>query len=222
MKRLKLLIMTLLLLGTASAQQKTIVHNEQDNTVTITRTLPQFVNKHDIRVGLGSFSLVQSLFLDEFGWHPVEDYTYDFRYEMEKTDSYSTPRYFTGMFSLSYTYHSRRWFEFGGTAYFGAVTESRLDNNTHKKVKTQNTYAFGVMPTVRFVYLYREKVQLYSSVSVGVVSNGYEVLPWGDLTLFGCTFGRNLFGFAEIGSGFGGWGRIGIGYRFDAAKKGKK
>ena len=95
MKRLKLLIMTLLLLETASAQQKTIVHNEQDNTVTITRTLPQFVNKHDIRVGLGSFSLVQSLFLDEFGWHPVEDYTYDFRYEMEKTDSYSSPRYFT-------------------------------------------------------------------------------------------------------------------------------
>jgi hypothetical protein len=45
---------------------------------------------------------------------------------------------------------------------------------------------------------------------------------WADTTLFGCAVGRNLFGFAEIGAGLGGWGRIGIGYRFDSSKKGKK
>ena len=73
---------------------------------------------------------------------------------------------------------------------------------------------------MRFTYLNREKVQLYSAVSLGVTSDfRYEVLPCYDFTLFGCAFGKTLFGFAEIGNGFGGWGRVGIGYRFGSTKK---
>lgn len=117
---------------------------------------------------------------------------------------------FVGTYSLSYTYHSRRWFQYGGTVSFGAVTQSRRDNITDEKVEQLNEYMVSVMPTVRFVYLYRENVQLYSSLSLGVVVGTGMGGIWADATLFGCSFGRNLFGFAEIGAGVGGWGRIGL------------
>ena len=90
---------------------------------------------------------------------------------------------------------------------------------TYKKAFDKNSYFGSIMPTVRFTYLNREKVQLYSAVSLGAVFGNYEIVPCYDLTLFGCTFGKKVFGFAEIGNGIGGWGRVGIGYRFDSKKK---
>ncbi|MBR0336725.1 MAG: hypothetical protein IIX34_07690, partial [Alistipes sp.] len=91
-----------------------------------------------------------------------------------------------------------------------------------KKVVSRDTrYMVSLMPSFRFVYLYREKVQLYSTVSVGFAAGSGMALPWADFTLIGCTFGRKLFGFVELGSltGIGGCGRVGIGYRFDSKKR---
>ena len=75
------------------------------------------------------------------------------------------------------------------------------------------------MPTVRFNWFYRDAVQLYSTVSIGVITDFDEAYPWGDLTLVGCSFGRKFFGFAEVGMGTAGWLRAGVGYRFNAVKK---
>lgn len=220
MKRLKLLLAAVLIAFAATAQNKTVTYNA-DNTITVSKTLPNFEKKHDLRVGLGSLSFVQSLLLETWGDGCCDISMPNLRGQVINASTYLSPEYYTGMFSLSYTYHTRRWFQYGGTLYFGAITRSRFDNETDKKVENLNSYAGGVMPTVRFVYLYREKVQLYSAVSLGVCFNEDEVLPWGDLTLFGCSFGKKLFGFVELGAGFGGWGRVGIGYHFNAGKKNK-
>ena len=226
MKRLRLLLLSLLIVGSVSAQRRTVEHNPEDNTVKITRVIPKRVDMHDFRVGVGTGSFVTGLFLDKFLMPGTEvDYenkTSDrFDQNLAQADTYLTDAYFTGVYSLSYTYHSRRWFQFGATATFAAVTQSRRNSIDNSKIEDRSDYAVAVMPTARFVYLYREKVQLYSSVSLGVVFSE-EVVPWVDFTLIGCTFGRKLFGFAELGCGIGGFGRIGIGYRFDAARKGKK
>ncbi len=221
MKRLNLLLVAVLIVFTATAKNKTVTYNA-DNTITVSKTLPNFEKKHDLRVGLGSLSFTQSLLLDSWGCDCCELVgPKNLRENVLQASTHLSPEYYTGMFSLSYTYHTRRWFQYGGTLYFGAITRSRFDNDTGKKVENLNSYAGGVMPTVRFVYLYREKVQLYSAVSLGVCFNEYEVIPWGDLTLFGCSFGKKLFGFVELGAGFGGWGRVGIGYHFNAGKKNK-
>ena len=143
----------------------------------------------------------------------------DFRQNVINADTYITDGYFTGTYSFSYTYHMRRWFQVGGTATFAAVTKSCRSSITNKKIESLNEYVVSVMPTCRFIYFYRDKVQLYSSTSLGVVLGNGFVTPWVDLTLFGCSFGRKVFGFAELGCGVGGFGRVGIGYRFDAKKK---
>ncbi len=223
MKGLKFLSLILFLMvsGRLYAQDVTRQVEQNGNNITITRTLPKRIDKHEFRVGVGSYSLATVLFMDGIGCCPDVGYR-DFRHDMIAAESYLAKARFVGNYSLSYAYHSRRWLQVGATLTFGAITQARRDNITNEKVSNENQYAGSAMATVRFVYLYREKVQLYSGLSVGIAGGSGVCLPWIDPTFLGCSFGKNLFGFAEIGGGISGWGRIGIGYRFDSKKKGNK
>lgn len=200
---------------------KTFTQREGEQVLLKEIVLPKRIDKHDIRVGVGSLGLMTSLFLDDWGCY---DYlaTTSFNTSLKNADTYSTPRWFVGIYSLSYTYHHFRWLQYGATVSFGASTCKTRHTLTNEVLENNNLYMLSVMPTVRFVWYWREKVQLYSSVSLGVMTDMYEILPWGDVTLVGCSFGRKLFGFAEIGGGMSGIFRIGMGYRFDAAGKNKK
>jgi hypothetical protein len=222
MKRIKtiaLLLVALFVAQGAVAQKrtKTVVQTDSTEVVTIVKTIPKFSPKHDIRVGVGTVSLPTLMTLDS-GWG-YDDYYLDFRRDMANADTYLTPRNFVGNYSLTYTYQDRRWLQYGGQVIFGASTRSRRDVHTNGDVENLNLYVLSVMPTVRFSWFYREAVQMYSSVSLGIVTDFDEAFVWGDATLFGCSFGRKFFGFAEIGLGMSGWLRAGIGYRFNSVKK---
>lgn len=221
MKWWRLLPLMLLLTGTLSAQdvvRETMQEDDYTETIVIQR--PKRVDKHEFRFGVGTYSLAADLFLDGPGWYDAHEP--DFRQDMMEADTYLTKRRFYGTYSLSYAYHSRRWLQIGATLSFSATTRSRRDNLTNDKIENLNQYAVGVMSTFRFVYLYREKVQLYSGLSLGVVGGTGATFFWLDPTLIGCSFGKDLFGYVELGGGFSGVARIGMGYRFDSAKKGKK
>lgn len=226
MKRLKLLLVLIFVLGTVSAQRRVVEYNEENNTIKITRTriLPKNTDRHDLRIGVGSLSLFSALMLEENtpSYYNRTDSPTNVRDDINRAQRYRTPQYFVGMYSLSYTYQFRHWFQFGGTATFGAAVQWYKESETEEKVQNLSSYIGSIMPTVRFVYLNREKVKLYSTISLGVVVGREATYPCYDLTLFGCSFGKKVFGFAEIGNGIGGRGRIGIGYRFDSCKKDKK
>ena len=219
MKRITLLICALFVTSVISAQSRTVEYDGQQNTVTVTRVKPKRVDQHDLRIGIGSPSLGLGLFVTTY----ADDYYYkNFREEILDAKTYDAGTYFTGIYSLSYAYHSRRWLQCGATVNFALLTNPTryVEDNTLKSRETG--FMVSVMPTFRFVYLYREKVQLYSTVSVGLAGGSSGMmLPWADFTLSGCTFGRKLFGFVELGSltGTGGCGRVGIGYRFDSKKR---
>lgn len=215
-----LLLAALLVVQGAAAQirEKTVIKTDSTTIITIVKrhNSIEFTPKHDIRVGVGSLSAVTSLMLDDGGY---PDIIYDFRSDMASCDTYLTPRMFVGNYSFSYTYQDRSWLQYGGTAIFGASTRWRKDTATGQKIENLSYYALSIMPTVRFNWFYRDAVQLYSTVSVGVFTDFDEVYPWCDLTLVGCSFGRRFYGFTEIGMGMAGWLRAGIGYRFNAVKK---
>ena len=222
MKRLGVFLALILIVGTLSAQNRSVTREVEGDYVKITKIIPKVTEKqHDIRLGIGSVSLFSMLMLDAdfFGTVDVDYVEPSFRYQMKESNYYKGAEYFTGVLSLSYTYQLRRWCQLGGTVNFAAVTRPYYYNITNKKAYDRNSYFASIMPTVRFTYLTREKVQLYSAVSLGVAVGIYEAVPCYDFTLFGCSFGKSLFGFAEIGNGFGGWGRVGIGYRFGSTKK---
>jgi hypothetical protein len=223
MKGLRLLLLFLLLSGALSgalSAQEVVRDVQQDGNIeTVVIKRPKRVDKHEFRFGAGTYSVAADMFLDGIGCCDEE---LNFRDNMAVADTYLSKRRFWGTYSLGYTYHSLRWFQFGATVSFSAATQARHDNLTGNKVENLNQYAVGIMPTFRFIYLYRDDIQLYSAISLGAVLGTNMGGFWADTTLFGCSVGRNLFGFAEIGAGLGGWGRIGIGYRFDSSKKGKK
>lgn len=216
-QKFALLLVALFVVQGAVAHERTksVVQTDSTTVVTIVKTIPKFSPKHDIRVGVGTVSLPTLLALDE-GYN---DYYPDFRRDMANADTYLTPRMFVGNYSLTYTYQDRRWLQYGGQVVFGASTCSRKEVHTNGGVENLNRYVLSVMPTVRFSWFYRDAVQMYSSVSLGVVTDFDELMVWGDATLFGCSFGRKFFGFAEVGMGMSGWLRGGIGYRFNAVKK---
>ena len=92
--------------------------------------------------------------------------------------------------------------------------------------------SFALTARVRFDWFRSTYVNLYSTIGVGLIlndiysiyitseDNSHYLNPWFgvDLTPIGVMAGKRLFGFAEIGAGPSGWGRIGIGYRFDTNK----
>ena len=225
MKRIKAILIALVALSAvqsvvAQTRERSVVETDSTKVITIVKTKPQysdFVPKHDIRVGVGTMSLVTSFALDD--WGSCYEPSFNFRNDMANADTFLTPRMFIGNYTLSYTYQDRRWLQYGGKAVFGASTRWRKDAYTGEKVENLSYYCLSVMPSVRFNWFYREKVQLYSTISVGIITDFDEVYPWGDLTLIGCSFGRKFFGFAEVGMGTAGWLRGGIGYRFNAVKK---
>ena len=222
-QRLTLLLVALFAIQGAVAQRRTrsVVQTDSTTIITTVRVVPAFTPKHDVRLGVGAMSLT-SLFLLDGGWGYIDDYYRDFRRDMALADTYRTPRIFVGNYSLSYTYHDRRWLQYGGTVAFGASTCRRKDAATGQKIENLSYYTLAVMPTVRFVWFYRKAVQLYSSISLGVVTDFDSVYAWGDVALIGCSFGRRLFGFVELGGGMAGSARVGLGYRFDAGRNSKK
>ena len=220
MKRITLLICALFVTSVITAQSRTVEYDGQQNTVTVTRVKPKRVDQHDLRIGIGSPSLGMGLFIS--GMHNDDFYPKSFREQILDAKTYDAGTYFTGIYSLSYAYHSRRWLQCGATVNFAFTTTPTRYVESNKLKSRETGFMVSVMPSFRFVYLYREKVQLYSTVSVGLAAgSGGMMLPWADFTLIGCTFGRKLFGFVELGSltGTGGCGRVGIGYRFDSKKR---
>ena len=205
----------------AQKRTKSVIYTDSTTVITTVRVVPNFAAKHDFRIGVGSLSLT-TLFALDGGWDIDDYYNYNFRQDMAVADTYLTPRTFVGNYSLSYTYHDRRWLQYGGTVSFGASTRWRKDAVTGEKIENLSRYALAVMPSVRFVWFYRENIQLYSSISLGVVTDFDDAYVWGDMTCVGCSFGRKVFGFVELGGGMAGSARIGLGYRFDAGNNSKK
>ena len=220
MRHLWLLLLLLVVTGTLSAQDVVIERVVGEEYTTITKVLPKRARKHDFRFSVGTYMGGNRQYLHQDCWG--SDCASDFRGQVSAADTYLTDRLHWGAYSPSYVYHARRWFQFGGTVTFAATTQSRRDVVTDVKLENLNMYSVAVMPTVRFVYLYRNKVQLYSALSLGINFGSTMPLPCADMTILGCTFGSKLFGFAEFGTGVGGWGRVGIGYRLDAKKREKK
>ncbi len=122
MKRLKLLSLLLLLAGSLSAQNRTVTREVENGNVKVIKIVPVWDKKHDLRLSVGSYSLAATLFTDGFSCCGIEP---SFSEEILSNVSYTTPQRFWGAYSLSYAYHTRRWFEVGATLTYAFTTQQR-------------------------------------------------------------------------------------------------
>lgn len=133
--------------------------------------------------------------------------------------------------TLSYRYRLLKWLWLGcDISYCGFYGTSR-NIYTEEPVYKYRENTVCIMPAIRFSYLNREHVTLYSGFASGLKfgfseayneKHSYVRLPF-QLTLFGVSAGsQSWFGFAEIGVGNEGFAKAGFGYRFSAKRQSKQ
>ena len=137
-------------------------------------------------------------------------------------------------FSLTYSYRPLKWLWIGGNFnnYFGGTIyydwrEYDVNGNYKDFSKSKVKYCAVIAPEIRFSYLNRKSIILYSALSGGIGwEDGYSrkhqkypsLFPYFHITYFGISgnFGRNnnIFIGGELGIGMKGLLQIHGGYRF--------
>jgi hypothetical protein len=136
--------------------------------------------------------------------------------------------------SFTYLYRPVRWFwvganlvNFVGDEISYHWREYYPNGSFRDFTKSKLKYCLAIAPEIRFSYLNRRSVVLYSALSAGIaIEDGYStrkekypvILPYMQITYFGfsCNFGKNknIFLGGEIGIGCKGVFNIQGGYRF--------
>jgi len=219
MKRLFLSALLLAAVPAVSlAQDMSIVGNE----LPAARKQTPFVKQHELRLTAGAYPVIPFI-----NWNCCGDDIYDY-----EPATYRGAEYTSGAWSLSYDYRFKRWFDLGLVlSHYGIYSKSRdIDNNT--LVARNRAHYITIMPMVRFTWLNREWVRMYTSVGLGATfgfgqrdyNNGtfYNSIFAFQLTPIGIAVGRSFFGFAEVGVGAQGALMMGVGYKFKPKKGGVK
>ena len=192
-----------------------------------------FTPEHEFRLGIGAYPLGESLgyLYYNYGDHYYMNNIYSNGYlnnnDYENMQTYYGPKTFTGSLSAGYTFNILRWLSVGATFTYAGSSQKGYDRITDQENGKSSDNHFYLMPIVRFNYLNRPLVRLYSQIGVGVsyVSHKYTETAYNytrkgvsaQVTLFGISVGKQLFGFAELlGTGVQGSFIVGIGYKFNA------
>ena len=195
--------------------------NLDDNKVT-SKNIQDIRFKHDLRITYGAPGFLSWYFLDEIGIGCGCDVGPNFIYDTQELRTKYGPRYILSTVGLSYSQQLRPWLALGAKTTFACTWQNVYDTYTNQKLYHNRMFNITAMLHARFSYLRREKVELYSAISAGLVchlerANG-GLGPMLDAVLFGVSFGRSFYGFVEVGAGIGGSARAGIGYRFNSKK----
>lgn len=154
--------------------------------------------------------------------------TYDYYRPSYAALRYQGPTYTSGVWTLSYGYRFKRWFDLSAALSYSGDFSAVYSNLDGSKLHPENRHSISVMPVARFTWLNRKWVRLYSSVGLGVMfdvvqgdSRFTELYFAGQLVPVGLAVGGAFFGFVELGVGTQGFALAGIGYRFNDKKGGK-
>jgi hypothetical protein len=135
--------------------------------------------------------------------------------------------YAMGSYSLSYYYNIKRWLALGGLvsyspqkSYNNYYNEDIYYNSIYYDTPRYRTHNLSLMGSVRFTYLNRQAVKLYSGGSLGfmhIFQNDDSKMQMGismQMTMFGFSFGKKFYVGGEIGYGVKGAFSMNVGYKF--------
>lgn len=145
-----------------------------------------------------------------------------------KPDVYQSAYSLLPTFSFSYYYAIKPWLLLGGEIYYTGEYNVVRDRITNQKLGISGKTGLSILPAIRFQYLNKRYVGLYSGVSFGVymcMEQGFKLydpdernrvytLPAFQITALGVRVGNKVYGTAEIGLGNKGVFALGVGTRF--------
>ena len=137
-----------------------------------------------------------------------------------------------GVYGIHYYYQVKPWCQVGFKATVELAKTKHFADTLRTVVTSVDNYALvSLMPSVRFTYLNRPWVRLYSGVDVGCAylwtgtsyhnKSGEEekgqnnnFLFAFNVTAFGVNVGKKFYGLFELNAGFDAMVKVGIGARF--------
>ena len=141
----------------------------------------------------------------------ISDQLADYRY-------YRTKERVVTSLTLDYGYRVKKWLSLGAKGAVGFRTRGIRHKVTNDLLYRESRVAASLLFNMRFDWLHRRNVMMYSSFGVGVTSifdyNDGMVFPMYDATFVGLTAGRKFYYFLEWGAGVSGTVRTGVGCRF--------
>ena len=189
----------------------------------------QVFPRHELSIGIGDpfFANIQrGSIWSKLLWCHMDRYQDNNLGDWFDPGTYHSNYIATCPISVGYMYRLRKFLWLGGSVsymgVFGKVFDARDDSFLYNHTETQIAF----LPAVRFSYLNKKYVTLYSGLSTGFLLNfekengSTDVYfhPTFQLTAFGVSVGRKFFGYTEVGVGYKGFITAGIGYRFNAKK----
>lgn len=183
-----------------------------------------FVRGSELSLTWGVAPLDYILMGDNFGTRPfpdvydgnsITDYLYSRRY-------YGGNGYITGAVNIAYSYRFKKWFELSLIFSYSGYFRQFYDTMTDRPAFRQNGFSVSFVPFVRFVWLNRPVVKMYSGLGIGCsfagdvtpLERSTVIIPAIDITPIGIKVGKKIYGLAEVSLGTTGAVSAGIGYRF--------
>lgn len=158
-----------------------------------------------------------------YGGLPMHDEYYggnfiNYHGRRELYGPYYGPVMASGNFVAEFDVVFKKWLALSAGIYTDFVWRKKYDGFSGNLVRTEVGATITALPQVRFTYLNREYVSIYSSIGVGIGLSAAEfvepILAFQTVPV-GLTFGKKVFGFAEICIGTVNMGvNVGVGYRF--------
>lgn len=180
--------------------------------------------KYEVRIGWGGYPLFGTQLFEHNNLAVGACYEYYMCGLFDNSvkhiyDDYYGSTYTTGSISAEFSYMFNHWLNLSFSVDDTIFWKDVYDGMDHNAVRRSYGNVVSFMPAVRFTYLSRPMVKLYSSVGLGFLLNIREK---GTTAHFACqvapigiSVGRRVFGFAEIAVGTRAMGgNFGIGYRF--------
>lgn len=143
---------------------------------------------------------------------------------------YNEGKYYYGMkeythaITVSYTNEMKKWLALSINATYSGVSRNEMETETDRIVDKYRKHRLEVFPMVRFTYLNRPVIRLYSALGFGFgmksekkPGDSYyanETYLGGHATFIGVSVGKKLFASWELGAGSKGVLNMSVGYRF--------
>lgn len=171
--------------------------------------------RHEFQLNIGDpYRAIQC---SNLGW----DAMYGDRYFRPSADTWTQPltdysiTRCTPTFSFAYHYRAAKWLWVGATNSITGFKTTFRDRLTDEIIDSKSEVLGTIMADLRFSYLNRKHVTLYSGLGLGVAFGSRGVFPIGQLTAFGVKAGgEHWFGNLELGIGSKGFISTGFGYQF--------
>lgn len=154
-------------------------------------------SKNEIRLTLGD-CMWETLI-----WHNDPDRSANPWIAPGQEVTYNTNYFYTPHIGLEYHYRINHWLSAGLLADIQATTWTKrtfgIDEigSSFYSNKKENFYNLAIMPSVRFTYFWKEHVNLYSSIALGLdINGGSETDLRGHHTGFGAALDVTILGIA--------------------------